>query len=92
MRPLESTTVIAEIKVVLEVRRGWRISQSETFPGEGIRSCITYIHEQYTAELRRSFAKALVWHNGPKNAVPSRLVASCVTQQLAATRRPAKAP
>ena len=35
-------------------------------------------NKQYTAELRRSFAKALVSHNGPKNAVPSRLVASCV--------------
>ena len=79
MRPLESSTVIAEIKVVLEVRRSWRINQSETFPGEGIRSCITCTR-QYTAELRRSFAKALVRHNGPKNAVPSRLVASCVAQ------------
>ena len=39
--------------------------------------------EQYTAELRRSFAKALVSHNGPKNAVPSRLVASCVAQLAA---------
>ena len=28
MSPLESSTVIAEIKVVLEVRRSWRISQS----------------------------------------------------------------
>ena len=37
----------------------------------------------YTAELRRSFAKALVRHNGPKNAVPSRLVASCVAQLAA---------
>ena len=34
-------------------------------------------------ELRRSFAKALVRHNGPKNAVPSRLVASCVAQLAA---------
>ena len=31
-----------------------------------------------SAELRCSFAKALVRHNGPKNAVPSRLVAFCV--------------
>ena len=38
---------------------------------------------QYTAELRRSFAKALVSHNGPKNALPSRLVASCVAQLAA---------
>ena len=37
----------------------------------------------YTAELRRSFAKALVRHNGPKNAVPSSLVASCVAQLVA---------
>ena len=39
-----------------------------------------------SAELRRSFfffAKALVRHNGPKNAVPSRLVASCVAQLAA---------
>ena len=35
------------------------------------------------AELRRSFAKALVRHNGPKNAVPSRLVASYVAQLAA---------
>ena len=37
-----------------------------------------HVHKQYTAELRRSIAKALVRHNGPKKAVPSRLVASCV--------------
>ena len=39
--PLESTTVVAKNRVVLEARRSWRISQSETFLGECIRSCIT---------------------------------------------------
>ena len=65
-------------KIVREVRRSWRISQSETFPGEGIHSFhALHVHTQYTAELRRSFAKALVSHNDPKNAIMSRLVASC---------------
>ena len=41
------------------------------------------MHYMYTNntrlhELRRSFAKVLVRYNGPKKAVPSRLVASCV--------------
>ena len=53
---LRSTTVIGKNKVILEVRRSWRISQSETFPGEGISVHVLHVHERYTAELRRSFA------------------------------------
>ena len=68
--PFESSTVIAEIKVVLEVRRSWRISQSETFPGEGIRS--VHVHEQYGLSCAEEC-----------NAVPSRLVGSCVAQLAA---------
>ena len=52
--PWESSTVIAEIKVVLEVRRCWKISQSETFPGEGIRSCM------YVQQTIHGWAASLV--------------------------------
>ena len=37
----------------------------------------------YTAELRRSFAKALVRHNGLKNAVPSSLKVGCFLRRTA---------
>ena len=42
-------------------RRSWRISQSETFLGEGIRSCITcHVHKQLHGWAASLFAKALV--------------------------------
>ena len=61
LRTLRSTTVIGKNKVVLEVRRSWRISQSETFPGEGIRSWITctrLIHGWAASLIRESACKA----------------------------------
>ena len=60
MRPLETSTVIAEIKVVLEVRRSWRISQSETVPGESIRSCITCTRLSCVAHSPRLVASCVV--------------------------------
>ena len=61
--PFESATVtvIAKNKVVLEVPRSWRISHSETFPVEGIRSCITCtqtIHGWAASLIRESACKA----------------------------------
>ena len=81
--PLEFTTVVAKKygRTAWKPRRSWRISHSETFLREGIRSCMTCTH--YTCGFCERFAKALVRHNGPKNAVPSRLVASCVAQLAA---------
>ena len=59
--PCESSTVIAEIKVVLEVRRCWRISQSETFPGEGIRSSM------YVQQTIHGWAASLVRESACKS-------------------------
>ena len=76
--PLESTTVVAKNRVVLEAP-----TQLKNWPIRDLPWRVyPFMHYMYTnnymAELRRSFAKALVRHNGPKNAVPSMLVASCV--------------
>ena len=53
-------------------------NQRPSLARASVHACI--YNKQYTAELRRLFAKALVSHNGPKNAALSRLVASCVAQ------------
>ena len=73
LRNLLSTTVIAKNKVVLDAAEGLA---NQKLPWRGY----PFMHYMYTAELRRSFAKALVRHNDPKKAVPSRLVAFCVAQ------------
>ena len=77
LRTLRSTTVIGKNKVVLEVRRSWSFSQSETFPGEGIHSCITCtrtIHGWAASLIRES---ACIRYNGLNSTF---------------LRRPAKAP
>ena len=83
LRTLRSTTVIGKNKVVLEVRRSWGLANQR--PSRLARLSVHALHEhiQYTAELRGSFAKALVRRNGPKNALKSRLVAFSVAQLAA---------
>ena len=86
--PLESTTIVAKNWVVLEAPtqpKDWPIRD---LPWRGYPFMHYMYTNNYTAELRRSFAKALVRHNGSKNAVPSWLL----PVSHSSLRRLAKAP
>ena len=79
-----------KIRFVLEVRRNWRSSQSETFPGEGIRSCITCtqtIHGWAASLIRESACKAQR-HNRRKQYRQGWLLRA----SHSSLRRPGKAP